>query len=122
MWLKKHIRGMIAGFSAGAVTGLFGTGGGMVLVPLLRFGKAVPEEEVFGSSVAIILPVCVVTLVSTAVSQPIPWQAAFPYMLGSLAGGVGAGLLGHRIPTSWLHRFLGVLILWGGIRYLWPIG
>lgn len=122
MQIKKHMKGIIAGFCAGSVTGLFGTGGGMVLVPLLRFGKAVPEEAVFGSSVAIILPVCIVTLVSTAATQPIPWQAAFPYMAGSLLGGIGAGLLGHKVPTSWLHRLLGVLILWGGIRYLWPIG
>jgi len=122
MQIKPKIKLTAAGFFAGTVTGLFGTGGGMVMVPLLRFGKAVPEEAVFGSSVAIILPICIVSLVSSAASRPIPWQAAFPYMLGSLLGGIGAGLLGRRIPTSWLHRLLGALILWGGIRYLWPIG
>jgi len=44
---------------------------------------------------------------------------ALPYLIGSLIGGVGAGLWGKRIPVLWLHRILGVLILWGGIRYLW---
>lgn len=119
MQFKKHMKGLIAGFCAGTVTGLFGTGGGMILVPLLRFDKEIPEEKVFGSSVAIILPLCVVSLVSSAFSQPIPWASAFPYMAGSLLGGIGAGIWGNRIPTSWLHRLLGVLILWGGLRYLW---
>ena len=39
--------------------------------------------------------------------------------LGSALGGSLAGLWGKKIPTRWLHRGLGVLILWGGIRYLW---
>ena len=34
-------------------------------------------------------------------------------------GGVLAGMFGKKIPTVWLHRGLGILILWGGIRYLW---
>ena len=117
---RKNVwKTVAAGFAAGAVTGMFGTGGGMVLVPLLRLGKAVPEEEIFGSSVAIILPVCIVSIMTTALAGPLPWQDAFPYMLGSLAGGIGAGLLGKRISHAFLHRLLGILILWGGIRYLW---
>jgi len=32
--------------------------------------------------------------------------------------GLLAGKYGERIPAHWLHRGLGVLILWGGIRYL----
>lgn len=111
-----------AGFAAGAVTGLFGTGGGMALVPLLRIGRALPEEEIFGSSVAIILPVCIVSILTTAFAGPLPWADAFPYMAGSLAGGIGAGLLGKRFSPAFLHKLLGILILWGGIRYLWMAG
>ena len=116
---KKLWKTMLAGFAAGGVTGLFGTGGGMVLVPLLRLGNAVAEEEVFGSSVAIILPVCIVSILTTAAAAPLPWAEALPYMLGSILGGIGAGLFGKRISHGFLHRLLGILILWGGIRYLW---
>ena len=41
-----------------------------------------------------------------------------PYLIGSAFGGVAAGLWGRKIPTLWLHRFLGAMILWGGVRYL----
>jgi uncharacterized membrane protein YfcA len=47
-----------------------------------------------------------------------PWSTALPYLLGSAIGGVAAGLWGKKIPVKWLHRLLGALILWGGIRYL----
>jgi uncharacterized membrane protein YfcA len=50
--------------------------------------------------------------------QPLPLTTALPYLIGSALGGILAGLLGKRIPTVWLHRGLGILILWGGYRYL----
>lgn len=107
-----------AGALAGAVNGLFGAGGGMVLVPLLSTCGHLEEEEIFPSSIAVILPVCVVSLLLGDSFQALPWREAAPYLAGSAIGGVFAGIYGKRIPTIWLHRLLGVLILWGGIRYL----
>ena len=107
-----------AGLAAGAVTGLFGAGGGMVLVPLLTLLTSLKEEEVFPSSVSIILPICVVTLTVTAVLGSVSFTSALPYLLGSAAGGLAAGKWGRKIPVKWLHRGLGILIVWGGCRYL----
>ena len=108
----------LAGSLAGAVTGLFGAGGGMILVPLLTQFAQLKEDQVFPASVSVILPVCIVSLLFRAASASIPWRAALPYLLGSCGGGIAAGFLGHKIPTRWLHRILGIMILWGGIRYL----
>jgi len=107
---------IIAGACAGAITGLLGAGGGMVLVPLLQLLTPVHEEELFPSSVAIILPTVIITLL--AAKEPLPFRDALPYLSGSCLGGIMAGTLGKKIPTVWLHRFLGGVILWGGIRYL----
>jgi len=52
------------------------------------------------------------------VTSGISFQASVPYLFGSAAGGFLAGMYGKKIPTKWLHRGLGVLILWGGFRYL----
>ncbi len=108
----------LAGAAAGAVNGLFGAGGGMVLVPVLGKRTGISEQERFPASIAIIAPICVVSLLLSA-----KWQLRFsqvlPYLIGSALGGTAAGLWGKQIPTVWLHRFLGLLILWGGIRYLW---
>ncbi len=105
-----------AGLCAGAVNGLFGAGGGMVLVPLLTLLTDLEDDEIFPSSISIILPICVVSLLMSA--SPIPWRTAFPYLLGSVLGGILAGTLGKHFRGVWLHRILGILILWGGIRYL----
>lgn len=108
----------LAGLGAGAVAGLFGAGGGMVLVPLLTLLTAIDEEAVFPTSLSVIAPICVVTLAVTAVTVGVDWQQALPYAAGSAIGGFFAGKWGRKIPVVWLHRGLGLLILWGGYRYL----
>lgn len=108
----------IAGAAAGIVSGLFGAGGGMVLVPLLGKCSSLEKNEVFPASVCIILPVCIVSLFFRSRNAPLPWLDALPYLIGSVAGGILAGCFGKHIPVLWLHRGLGLLILWGGVRYL----
>lgn len=114
---RKKLRSILAGLAAGAINGLLGAGGGMVLVPLLSSGSDLEENETFSSSIVIILPICIISLLTNS-GGTMPWGAAWPYLLGGTFGGLLAGLLSHRIPTKWLHRFLGVMILYGGIRYL----
>ena len=116
---KRSRVGMIlAGACAGIVAGLFGAGGGLVLVPLLTLLTDMAEDTVFSSSLSIILPICLVTLAVSAAVGTVPWQDALPYLFGSAAGGWAAGIWGRKIPVKWLHRGLGILILWGGYRYL----
>ena len=119
MDIKKSKLGLIiTGLSAGAVNGLFGAAGGMVLVPLMTLLTDLQEEEIFPTSVLIILPISLVTLSVSICNTPPDWQQAIPYLIGSVIGGIAAGLLSKKIPTKWLHRILGIMILWGGIRYL----
>lgn len=109
---------LLAGAAAGSVNGLFGAGGGMVLVPLLTMLTDLKEEEIFPASITIIAPLCVVSLAVTAAAGSIAWKASLPYLAGGTLGGLAAGLWGKKIPVKWLHRGLGILILWGGFRYL----
>lgn len=116
--MGRRIRLALAGAAAGAVAGLFGAGGGMVLVPLLGLLVRMDDREIFPASVSIILPICLTSLLVTGLSAGIAWRDALPYLPGSALGGYLAGRWGRQIPTAWLHRGLGALIIWGGIRYL----
>ena len=117
---KQNMTGpILAGLGAGAVNGLFGIGGGMILIPLLTLLTDWEDEKIFASSLSIILPICLVTLTATAISGPLPWIDSIPYLIGSTVGGILAGFLGKKIPVELLHKALGLLIIWGGVRYLW---
>lgn len=118
MKIRSLLPLVLCGACAGAVNGLFGAGGGMVLVPLLTIFTKLEDKEIFPASVSIILPICIVSLLLSHGWDQITFRDLLPYLLGSLLGGLLAGILGKRIPTVWLHRVLGILIIWGGIRYL----
>lgn len=111
-------KNMLAGAAAGLVNGLFGGGGGMVLLPLLSRWGTLDQKKAFATCVAVILPVC---CVSAAVYL---WQArpavAFllPYLLGGAAGGVVGGLTFRWIPVAVLRVIFGIFLLYGGVRYL----
>ena len=110
---------IIAGFIAGGINGLLGAGGGMLLVPLLTMLGHLDEKEVFPASVAIIFPICMVSLTVSPGWENLPWQDAGLYLLAAIPAGLLAGFLDQKIPVKWLHRGLGILIIWGGVRYLW---
>lgn len=115
----KHLSGAaIAGLGAGLLNGLFGGGGGLVLIPGLDQLAGVEEDRLFSTSVLVMLPVSLLTLLLSGPVRELPWEPALPYLLGSAAGGFLAGISGRRIPVLWLHRILGIMLLWGGVRYL----
>lgn len=115
---KKKCGMLLAGLAAGAVNGLFGTGGGMILVPLLTGITDLEENEIFPSSVSIILPICFISLFLSQKVSALTFRTILPYLMGSTFGGILCGFIGKKIPVKWLHRVLGVLVIWGGIRYL----
>ena len=117
--MKRWLGCAVAGLGAGALNGLFGAGGGMVLVPLLSLLTDLDEDQMFSTSVIILLHICIISLLFTRGWESFSFIQALPYLLGSAAGGILAALWGRKIPSLWLHRVLGILIIWGGVRYLW---
>jgi uncharacterized membrane protein YfcA len=116
--LKRNLKIALVGAAAGAVNGLFGAGGGMVLVPMLTGMIHLDEDAVFPASVSIILPICIVSLIIGSWGTTLPFRDALPYLIGAIGGGIAAGGIQKKIPVKWLHRILGLFILYGGVRYL----
>ena len=114
----KKIGPWLSGAAAGIVNGLFGAGGGMVLLPLLTHTTDLKEHETFASCVCIVLPLSLVSAGVYLLHGGEFASSSVPYLIGGALGGVIAGMLLKRLPTKWLHRILGVFILWGGARLL----
>lgn len=90
----------------------------MVLIPLLTALTNIKEQNLFTTSLCVMLPVCLVSIGVTALSRDLAFMQAIPYLISGAIGGLLAGFWGKNIPVKWLHRGLGIMILWGGIRYL----
>ena len=108
----------LAGALAGLVNGLFGGGGGMVLLPLLQRWSGLRGKEVFATCVASILPVCALSAALYFLHGGLDLGMALPYLLGGLMGGAVGGLTFRKIPVKWLKLVFALFLLYGGVKYL----
>lgn len=108
----------VSGAAAGAANGLFGAGGGMILVPLLTRWAGLEDRDAFATSISIIAPMCLVSMAVYWHQGSLAIMEALPYLAGGFLGGLLGGVLFRRIPTKLLHRALGLLIVYGGARLL----
>lgn len=114
--MKSTIKYAISGAAAGAANGLFGAGGGMILVPLLTRWAGLEDKKAFATSISIIAPLCIVSIVIYCLRDSMAFGAALPYLIGGFFGGLLGGKLFQKIPAKFLHKALGIIIIYGGIR------
>lgn len=114
--MPRAIKCIIAGGMAGILNGLFGAGGGLILVPLLSGWLSLEEKQSFATSVAIILPLSIVSYALFCLQGGNVWMEALPYLLGGIVGGWLSSHLFQRISATWLHRLFSLLLFYGGIK------
>ena len=108
----------LAGALGGLVNGVFGGGGGMLLLPLLGRWGALRPKSLFANSVAIIFPICLVSAAVYLLRAQLDLSAAWPYLLGGVGGGLIGGLTFEKVPVKWLKVLFALFLLYGGVRYL----
>ena len=116
--MKQRTRYVVSGVLAGVVNGLFGGGGGMVLVPLLRRWCGLEERRAFATCVAVILPLCVVSAAVYVLRRGGALARAAPDLGGGLIGGCVGGRLVPKVSAGWLRYLFAAFLLYGGVRYL----
>lgn len=116
--MDKKVKYAISGACAGAANGLFGAGGGMILVPLLTRWTKLEDKKAFATSISVIAPICLVSILVYCFKGTLEIATALPYLLGGFFGGLLGGKLFKKIPEKFLHKALGLIIIYGGIRSL----
>ena len=117
--MKDEVKYAITGALAGAANGLFGSGGGMFLVPLSTGWSKLEQRRAFATSVAVILPLSAVSAAVYFMKGALDFSAGWPYLIGGFAGGLISGRIFKKVPVKWLRRAFGLLIIYGGARALW---
>lgn len=106
----------LAGGLAGIANGLFGGGGGSVFVPLLTGYCKLDQRKAFATSVAVILPLCALSVGIYLFRGGLDVTAALPYLIGGTMGGWAGGKWFKGMKIPWLKRAFGILLIYGGVR------
>ena len=100
-FLKKvKIRNIVIGLFAGIISGLFSTGGGMILVPAFIYLLKMKDTKARGTSVFCILPIAITSSFFYYKGNYIDFKIAILCAIGGAIGGyIGAKLL-KKLPEK----------------------
>jgi len=115
--MKKNIlKLVILGLFTGLINGLFGSGGGTLLVPGMIFVLGVEEHKAHATAISIILPLAIMSTLIYFNSGIISYKVTLKVALGGILGGyLGAKLL-TKIPSSILRKIFAVFMMIAAFR------
>lgn len=102
----------LLGALTGMLSGLFGIGGGVILVPVLVMLLGFQQRLAAGTSVAAILPAAMVGGIGYGIQGNVDWIAAAALAIGVIGGAQLGSFLLVRVPTGFLRwMFMGFLAI-----------
>jgi hypothetical protein len=108
---------VLIGLAAGLLSGGFGVGGGIILVPLL-LAVQMDRHRAHATSLASIFPIAVAGAISFGLSGEVNYGLGVAVGLGGVVGSmIGASLM-NRLSTRSLAIFFGLVILAAGTRMI----
>lgn len=114
---KSKIFVLFGGLSIGILNGLFGSGGGMLAVPLLK-KEGLSQEEAQANAIAVILPITVLSAALYYFGGNLDIKAAIGFIPGGILGALLGTFLLSRIPQKYLRKIFAAFMIWAGVRLL----
>ena len=112
---------VIIGLGAGLLAGVFGVGGGILIVPMLVVVAKFDQRFAHGTSLAAVLPIAVSNIFTYWFHDHIDWHLAFFIAVGAVAGAfVGTHLL-HILNHTTLAVSFSLVMMFTAVRLFWDV-
>ena len=117
-FIKNFYKYALIGLITGIVNGLFGSGGGTIVVPAMVLLLCEEEHIAHATAISIILPLTIISSFFYISNNYVNWDLTFRVILGGIFGGyIGAKLL-NFFPTFILRKMFAVFMMVGAIRMI----
>lgn len=118
MFNKNFFISACVGAVTGLANGLFGSGGGTVVVPAMERFLNVKAHKAHATAIAVILPLSVLSMFIYFKNTSLDFKAVFAICIGGMVGGfIGAKLL-NKIPSFWLHKIFGGFMIAAAVKMI----
>ncbi len=112
-------RTLLIGFLAGVLAGLFGVGGGFLMVPLYIAWLKIDQKKAHATSLGAIIPIAISGAIGYAATGDVDWKSAAFLLAGSFFGAMYGAKLLHSISLPKLQIAFGSLLILSSARLLW---
>lgn len=113
---KQHLLYSIGGIISGFCNGLFGSGGGTIIVPFLEFFLKLDPKKSHATAILIIFVFTLVSLGFYGFSGKLDISLALKVSAGGVVGGlIGAKLL-NKLSFSSIHKIFGGFMIIAAVR------
>jgi hypothetical protein len=107
---------LMSGLAGGIASGMFGIGGGVILVPILVLLLGFTQHRAQGTSlVALIPPTGLLAVLSYTKADYVAWKIGLMLIPGIVVGGIAGGTLAKKIPAIPMRRIFAALMFSLGV-------
>ncbi len=109
---------VLTGCIAGLINGLFGGGGGMIVVPMLVFLLKRESRSAHATAILIILPLSIVSGLLYASFGNLQLNVGIPVGIGVVVGGAIGALLLSKLSSKWVIVIFSIVMAAAGVKML----
>lgn len=114
----KKIKRALIGLIAGIISGLFASGGGLILVPAFIYLLNMEDKKTRGTAVFCILPMVLTSSIFYYKEDYINWKIGINCAIGGIIGGIIGAKLLRRIPTKYVRILFAIFLFYVSIKML----
>lgn len=112
---------ILLGIIAGIASGMFGIGGGVVIVPVLMLLFQFDQVQANGTSLAaLLMPVGIFAVLQYYRAGKLKIKIAIPVAIGLIGGAYFGAEMAQSLPSTLLQQLYGVFLLYAGWRFAEP--
>ncbi len=116
--LKDKAYFIATGVLTGIVNGLFGGGGGMIVVPLMTFLLKMKTKVAHATALAVILPVSVISGIIYLIKGNFDLSVGLPSGIGVVIGGIVGAWALKKLSVKWVKIIFCGCMVFAGVKLL----
>jgi uncharacterized protein len=114
----QYVMAAIIGLVGGVASGLFGIGGGIVMVPAMVYFLGTNIKTAIGTSLIVIIPTAITGSFKHQQLGNIDWRLAGALIPLAMAGGFLGAALTQALPAATLKKMFGGVMIVAGLRLI----
>ena len=116
--MKIFLKKAFIGFLSGIISGIFASGGGLILVPLFTKFLHLSDKEARATTIFCILPMVITTALFYNSKSYLDLNLGIYCAIGGIFGGIIGSTILNKINSKYLKLIFSIFLLYSGIKLI----